>query len=466
MVRWNGEQMGMRLSLSAPVPIVTGVKETFMPVTAVVGAQWGDEGKGHIVDFLAAKAHLVVRFQGGNNAGHTVVNPHGKFALHLIPCGIFYPHVHNVLGAGMVINPQALLDEMRTLAAKGISFTPARFHISERAHVVMPYHILFDQLEEEARGAKKQGTTKQGVGPCYADKAARVGVRMGDLTDEHFLRDYLADIVALKNTVLTRIYHHPPLDYQELLEQALAWGKALGPYIKNTHPLMQQAVREDKQILLEGQLGAMRDLDWGIYPYVTSSSPIAGGASSGAGIPPHRITNVIGVVKAYTTAVGEGPVPAELNDETGKLLREVGEEYGATTGRPRRCGWFDAVATRYAAELCGFSSIAITKIDVLDHMPLINICIGYDIEGTLHTTVPDTRLMARAKPVLEARPGWQQPTTGARRWKDLPPRAQAYLERISELVGVPISMVGVGPHRDDTLVVSNEALLTARSQGA
>lgn len=428
-----------------------------MPVTAVVGAQWGDEGKGRVVDFMASQAHMVIRFQGGDNAGHTVVNNHGKFALHLFPCGVFFPHVHNVLGTGMAINPQSFLTEMKILNDAGLETPPSRLHISERAQVVMPYHVLFDGLEEEARGKNAQGTTKRGIGPCYTDKAARVGIRMGDLVDPEHLRAYLRQVIDVKNRVLTRVFDHDPLSYDDVLEQALAWGRQLAPYIKNTHPLVHQALREDKTILLEGQLGALRDIDWGIYPYVTSSSPIAGGSATGAGVPPHQINNIIGVVKAYTTAVGEGPVPTELDGEMGETLREVGEEYGATTGRPRRCGWFDAVAVRYAAELCGFSSIAVTKIDVLDQLPTLKLCVAYDVDGTRHETVPDTRLMARAKPIYEELPGWQESTTEARAWHDLPPNAQAYLERISELAGgMSIFMVGVGPHRNDTLIVDGQ----------
>ncbi len=426
-----------------------------MPVTAVVGAQWGDEGKGRVVDVLASQAHMVVRYQGGDNAGHTVVNSYGKFALHLMPCGVFYPHVHNVLGAGMAVNPQSFLTEMQMLNDAGLETAPNRVHISERAQVVMPYHLLFDELEEAARGKNAQGTTKRGIGPCYTDKAARVGVRMGDLTDAAYLRVYLRQVLDVKNRLLTRVYDHDPLSYDDVLEHALAWGAQLAPYIKNTHPVVQQALREDRTVLLEGQLGALRDIDWGIYPFVTSSSPIAGGSAAGAGVPPHRIENIIGVVKAYTTAVGEGPVPTELDGEMGETLREVGEEYGATTGRPRRCGWFDAVAVRYAAEICGFSAIAVTKIDVLDQLPTLKVCVAYDVDGTRHETVPDTRLMARAQPVYEELPGWQEPTTDIRDWHDLPANAQAYLERVSELAGgVPICMVGVGPHRDDTLMVN------------
>ena len=338
---------------------------------------------------------------------------------------------------------------MKLLNDAGVETPPSRVHISERAQVVMPYHVLLDGLEEEARGKNAQGTTKRGIGPCYTDKAARVGLRIGDLTDAAHLREYLRHILDVKNRLLTRVYDHDPLSYADILEQLVAWGKELTPYIRNTHPLVQRALQDDRTILLEGQLGALRDIDWGIYPYVTSSSPIAGGSATGAGVPPHKISNIIGVVKAYTTAVGEGPVPTELTGEMGETLREVGEEYGATTGRPRRCGWFDAVAVRYAAELCGFSSIAVTKIDVLDQLPTLKVCVAYDVDGTRHETVPDTRVMARARPIYEEMPGWQEPTTGARMWHELPPNAQAYLERISELAGgVRICMVGVGPHRD------------------
>jgi adenylosuccinate synthase len=422
-------------------------------ITAVVGAQWGDEGKGRIVDYLAQDAGMVIRFQGGDNAGHTVVNHFGTFRLHLVPSGIFNPRTCCIVGTGTVVNPEALLQEMEEqLAPAGISVD--NLWLSERAHVLMPYHRMLDGLQEGARGGAKIGTTGRGIGPAYADKAARTGIRLGDLTRPYYLRARLALVLPGVNRTL-EAFGRPVLDLDGLVEQAAGWGERLGPRIVDTLPMIQEAQREERSILLEGQLGVMRDLDWGAYPYVTSSNPLAGGACAGAGLPPTAITDVVGVVKAYCTAVGAGPFPSELHDETGAHLREVGQEYGATTGRPRRCGWFDGVAIRYAAWLNGFTSLAVTKLDVLDGLPELMICVGYEIDGWRIERMPDTFDLNRAAPVYETWPGWQAPTRDARRWDDLPAAARAYLGRIAELAGVPIGYVSVGAERDALIVLPN-----------
>jgi len=421
-----------------------------MSVTAVVGAQWGDEGKGRIVDYLAQRADMVIRFQGGDNAGHTVMNEYGTFRLHLVPSGIFNPATRCIIGPGTVVNPETLIGEMAELATAGVRLD--NLWLSERAQVVMPYHRLLDGLEETARGSDQIGTTRRGIGPAYADKAARIGIRLGDLTRPDYLRGRLAQALPQKNLALQR-FGRPALAFDDLFEQALAWGKALGPRIVDTLPMVQEAVRADRRVLLEGQLGVMRDLDWGTYPYVTSSNPLAGAACAGAGLPPAAITEVVGVVKAYCTAVGAGPFPTELKDEVGAQLRQVGQEFGATTGRPRRCGWLDAVALPYAAWLNGFTALAITKLDVLDGLAEIKICTGYRLDGELIHHVPDTPDLERCEPVYETWPGWQTPTRGARSWRDLPWQAQAYLRRIETLAGAPIRYISVGPEREQLIVI-------------
>jgi adenylosuccinate synthase len=422
-----------------------------MTVTAVVGAQWGDEGKGRIVDYLAQSADMVIRFQGGDNAGHTVVNDLGVFRLHLIPSGIFNPQTRCIIGAGVVVNPASLLEEMAQVAAAGVSLDNLWF--SERAHVIFPYHRLLDGLEEGARGGAQIGTTKRGIGPAYADKAARNGIRLGDLNRPDYLRTRLAATLTLKNRELAH-FGQPPLYLGELLSEADSWRAALGPRIVDTLPMVRNAVRGGREVLLEGQLGVMRDLDWGIYPYVTSSNPTAGYAAVGAGLPPSAINRVIGVVKAYSTAVGAGPFPVELTDADGARLREVGQEYGATTGRPRRCGWFDGVAIKQAAWLNGFTGLAVTKLDVLDRFAELKLCTGYELDGEIIDRVPDTPDLERVRPVYETWPGWEESTRDARRWDDLPAAARAYLARVSELAETAIDYVSVGPGREQLILLT------------
>jgi len=432
-----------------------------MSVTAVVGAQWGDEGKGRVVDYLADEADLVIRYGGGNNAGHTVVNPHGHFKLHLIPSGIFHPGTRNLLGNGVVINPPALVAELDALAGAG--FDGTNLFISDRAHLVMPYHVLLDQLEELERGAKKLGTTSRGIGPAYVDKVARRGIRVVDLMEPDIFRARLA---ATLPTVRRAVEMHASAvdlaaevaaatDEERVAQDYLAAGERLARHVVDGQALVDEAIERGERILLEGQLGTMRDIDWGIYPYVTSSSPIPGGASLGAGLPAVAIDRVLGVAKAYTTAVGGGPLPTELTDAEGDRLRERGAEYGTSTGRPRRCGWYDAVAVRFSVRLAGYSSIALTKLDVLDGHDRLLVGRAYrdPADAREWTTVPaSTSVYERLEPVYEELPGWQTDTTGCRAWSELPPAAQAYVLRLEELAGVPISHVSVGPERAQMIV--------------
>lgn len=421
-----------------------------MAVTAVVGAQWGDEGKGRIIDYLAQQADMVIRFQGGDNAGHTVVNSYGTFRLHLVPSGIFNPSTHCVVGTGTVVNPEALLEEMKALDEAGVSLD--NLWLSERAQMLMPYHRQLDDLQERARGSGAIGTTKRGIGPAYSDKAARWGLRLGDLHHPQWLRERLEQVTPRKNMNLER-YGQPPLSVDQLYDQCMAWREVLRARIVDSLPMVRQAVEADEKVLLEGQLGVMRDLDWGIYPYVTSSNPTAAYAGAGAGIPPKKITRVIGVVKAYSTCVGAGPFPVELHDEIGRQLRDVGDEYGATTGRPRRVGWFDGVAIDYASWLNGFTDLAVTKLDVLDELAELHVCVGYRLGSQVLTSVPDTATLEMVTPVYETWPGWQQSTRHCRTWKELPARARDYLLRIQELAAVPITWVSVGPERSEMIQV-------------
>ena len=421
-----------------------------MPVTAVVGAQWGDEGKGKVVDTLAQHADFVIRYNGGNNAGHTIQNQHGTFRLHLLPSGIFHPAAQCVIGPGVVINPDALSSEIAEVERVGIS-TVGRLWLSDRAHLIFPHHILTDELEEAARGGSPHGTTKQGIWPVYSDKVARIGIRVGDLERQEHLAEQLEFVADRKSALLRGVYGHEKVEVSALRATCARWYARLRPYITDTHPLVQEALRADRAVLLEGQLGVMRDLDWGLYPFVTSSTTLAGGACAGAGIPPYRITRVLGVAKAYTTAVGSGPMPTELRDSTGDRIREIGQEYGATTQRPRRCGWFDGVAARFAAEVAGFTHLAVMKLDVFDTFETIRIGVAYGLEGRALHTVPHTSLMARVEPVYEDLLGWRVSTHGARRLTDLPVEARTFLRRLEEIVGVPIALIGVGPERRDII---------------
>jgi adenylosuccinate synthase len=421
-----------------------------MSVTAVVGAQWGDEGKGRIIDFLAQEADMVIRFQGGDNAGHTVVNDFGIFRLHLVPSGIFNPQTKCVVGTATVVNLETLLEEMNELAEAGIILD--NLWLSNRAQMLMPYHRQLDGLQEVARGEAAIGTTMRGIGPAYSDKSARWGLRLGDLHHSEWLRQRLEQVVLRKNLTLKH-YGEQPLSVENLYALCMGWRDRLGDRIVDVLPMVRQAVEQDQQVLLEGQLGVMRDLDWGIYPYVTSSNPTAAFAGAGAGLPPSRIDRVVGVVKAYSTCVGAGPLPVELHDEIGHQIREIGQEYGATTGRPRRVGWFDGVAIEYATWLNGFTELAITKLDVLDTLPELKICIGYRLGRETFSSVPETATLEMVSPVYETWPGWQRSTRQCRSWDDLPRAAQRYLRRIEALAGAPIGWVSVGPERSEMFAV-------------
>jgi len=422
-----------------------------MSVTAIVGAQWGDEGKGRVVDYLAQKAEVVIRFQGGDNAGHTVINEKGKFALHIIPSGIFNPKTTCIVGAGTVVNFETMATELASIANAGVD--GSNLFIDRRAHLIMPFHCQLDGAEEASKKSGwAVGTTKRGIGPCYSDKASRVGIRAADILDPSRLRTRLEMLLPQKNRQLA-YYGLPETDVEELMELCEKWRQQFGSQIIDTLPVLRDAIMQKKHVLLEGQLGIMRDLDWGIYPYTTSSNPSAGGACSGAGISPRRIDEIIGVVKAYSTSVGGGPFPTELIDADGEKLRSVGLEFGATTGRPRRCGWFDAVATSFSCWVNGFTGIAITKLDILDTFETIKVCTGYIIDGELVTDLPDTSGQDKAVPVYEEMEGWMSSTAEARTWEDLPVKAQAYVKRLAELTGAPIKFISVGPERDQIIIL-------------
>ena len=422
-----------------------------MPVTAVVGTQYGDEGKGRIIDFLAGNSDLVIRFQGGNNAGHTVVNDKGRFHLHLIPSGVFNPRSTNLIGTGVVVNPDALLKEIEELELSGID--TSGILVSNRAHMLLPHHRVLDGIEEESRGSYSIGTTKQGIGPAYRDKTGRTGVRIGDLKHIDYLKSRLELQLQQVNQVLSS-FGEPLVEIDSLLEQCVDWSAKLSDRIAEPIPLIKDAVESNQRILLEGQLGSMKDLDWGTYPYVTSSNPTAAFASVGSGVPYQHINDVVGVTKAYQTSVGEGPFPGELLDQIGDKLRDIGKEYGVTTGRPRRTGWYDAVAVQHSIWLNGMTSIAITKLDVLDTFEEIKICNSYQLPGgDIINYVPDTPVLEKVTPLFETWPGWKQPTTHVRRWEDLPQEARDYLERLQELAGIPIGYVSVGAEREAMFAV-------------
>ena len=420
-------------------------------ITSIVGAQWGDEGKGRIVDYLAVHSDIVIRFQGGDNAGHTVINEHGKFALHIIPSGIFNPKTTNIVGAGTVVNFETMATELASIAEKGVEVN--NLFIDVRAHLIMPYHCSLDGAQELAKSQKMQiGTTKRGIGPCYSDKATRSGIRAADLLDFDRLKNRLEMALPQKNRELS-YFGLPEVTLDEMLTLCSKWKEQFGDKIIDSVPLVRQAYEDKKKILLEGQLGIMRDLDWGIYPYTTSSNPTAGGATNGAGIAPSRISEVIGVAKVYSTSVGGGPFMTELLDETGKKLQDIGKEYGATTGRPRRCGWFDAVAADFSCWINGFTSVALTKLDVLDSFEKLKVCVAYRVNGEIIKHLPETALQEIAEPIYEEYDGWMSDTTNARKWEDLPKNAQIYCKRLSELIGAPIKYISVGPERDQIIIM-------------
>lgn len=423
-----------------------------MSAVVLIGSQWGDEGKGKITDFLAEKADLVVRYQGGNNAGHTVVVGDQEFKLHLIPSGILYPGSTCIIGNGVVIDPLVLVKELEYLESRGIS--TENLKLSLRAHLIMPYHIRLDELEEERKGANKIGTTRRGIGPAYMDKAARVGIRLVDLLDEEEFAERLKINLDEKNRLFNKIYDTEGFDFKEVFDQYRGYLPKLQKYITDTSVIIHKFLSEKKNVLFEGAQGTLLDMDHGTYPYVTSSHPVAGAACIGAGVGPSEINKTIGVVKAYTTRVGEGPFPTELMDADGDYIREKGHEFGTTTGRPRRCGWLDIVILRYAARINGLNSIAVTKLDVLDHVEKIKLCTAYEYRGQVLMDFPASlKALSECKPIYEEYEGWMSDTSKARKYEDLPENARIYLDRVSELINVPPSIIAVGPNREQTIIL-------------
>lgn len=419
-------------------------------VTLVVGSQWGDEGKGKIMDVVSTTSDVVVRYHGGNNAGHTVINKYGTFPLHLLPSGVFNRKAKVYITNGTVLNLEVLISEIDMINKAGLPLEK-RLSISPRCHIIFPYHQLFDSLFEKARGNKKIGTTGRGIGPVFADKVTYQGIRLIDLLDKVQFSEKLALQLKVKNTII-KAFGEKPLDQKEIEKYFFSYRKKLLPYIKEPYPQIHKAIQQDKKILLEGAQGIFLDNDWGTYPYVTGSNIVPGNANATAGIPPQKITDVIAVVKAYTTRVGAGPFPTELLDTTGDLLRKEGHEFGTTTGRPRRCGWFDAELIRFAAQLSGFTQVAITKLDVLDTFSEIKICVGYSLHGKKVSYYDgDAEFLEKVKPLYKTFKGWNQRTTGITQYKHLPINAQKYLEAIKKEIGVPIKIISVGPARKDTI---------------
>ena len=422
-------------------------------VKAIVGANWGDEGKGKITDMLAQESDIIVRFQGGANAGHTIVNNYGKFALHTLPSGVFYNHTTSIIGNGVALNIPVLFREIQSIVDQGVP--KPKILVSDRAQMVMSYHILFDQCEEERLGGKSFGSTKSGIAPFYSDKYAKIGFQVSELfADESYLRDKIANVCVQKNIILENLYHKPALDPDKLYEELMEYKEMVAPYVCDVSKYLWNAIREGKNILLEGQLGSMKDPDHGIYPMVTSSSTLAAYGAIGAGIPPYEIKQIIAVCKAYSSAVGAGAFVSEIfGNEADELRRRGGDggEYGATTGRPRRMGWFDCVASKYGCRIQGATDVAFTVLDVLGYLDEIPVCVGYEIDGQVTTDFPTTHLLEKAKPVFEKLPGWKCDIRGIRRYEDLPENCRKYIEFVEKHIECPITMVSNGPGRDDII---------------
>lgn len=421
-------------------------------VKAVVGANWGDEGKGKITDMLAKEADIIVRFQGGANAGHTIVNNYGKFALHTLPSGCFYGHTTSIIGNGVALNIPVLFKEIQDIVAKGVPMP--KILVSDRAQMVMPYHVLFDQYEEERLGGKSFGSTKSGIAPFYSDKYAKIGFQVSELFDEELLKEKVVRVCETKNVILEHLYHKPLLNPDELLETLHQYKEMVEPYVCDVSTYLWNAIKEGKEILLEGQLGTLKDPDHGIYPMVTSSSTLAAYGAIGAGIPPYEIKKIITVCKAYSSAVGAGAFVSEIfGDEADELRRRGGDggEFGATTGRPRRMGWFDCVASKYGCRLQGATDVAFTVLDVLGYLDEIPVCVGYEIDGEVTTEFPTTAKLEKAKPILKTLPGWKCDIRGIKNYEDLPENCRKYVEFIEEQIGFPITMVSNGPGRDDII---------------
>ena len=424
-----------------------------MPVTVVIGSQWGDEGKGKVVDLLSDQIDIVARYQGGANAGHTICWCDETFILHLVPSGIFHEGVTCVIGNGVVLDPVAVLDEIRTIEEKGYK-VEGRLLISHNAHLIMPYHKKIEQARERARDAGAIGTTGRGIGPAYMDKFARTGIRVVDLLDRDVLRKKLKRSIEEKNAILKSVYGAEGLDVEAIIEEYVEFDQRIDPYVTDTTQYLCQALAEGKHVLAEGAQGALLDVDFGTYPFVTSSHPTAGGCCTGLGVPPTEVTRSIGIVKAYCTRVGNGPFRTELLDETGERLRRIGPEFGATTGRPRRCGWLDLVALRYTAMINGFTDLAITKLDVLTGLPTLKVCTRYRYDGKETTRFPsEVQTLERVEPLYETLPGWDEDITGVRHFEDLPAAAQDYLHFIAEVMGIKVSLISTGPKRAQTILV-------------
>ncbi|MEK3880898.1 adenylosuccinate synthase [Paenibacillus sp. FSL H8-0122] len=420
-----------------------------MSTVVVVGTQWGDEGKGKITDFLAESADVVARYQGGNNAGHTILIDGKKFKLSLIPSGVFYKEKTCVIGNGMVINPEALIQEINYIHDNG--FDTKNLVISDRAHVIMPYHMVLDALEEDRKGPNKIGTTRKGIGPCYMDKAARNGIRIADLMDAEEFELRLRPLMEEKNQVITQVYGAEPLNVEEILTKYLEYAEVLRGYVTDTSVVLNDAIDADSRVLFEGAQGVMLDIDQGTYPFVTSSNPSAGGVCIGSGVGPSKIQQVIGVAKSYTTRVGDGPFPTELNDATGDYIRETGHEYGTVTGRARRVGWFDSVVVRHARRVSGITGLSLNSLDVLSGLETVKICTGYKYRGDIITHYPASlKMLAECEAVYEELPGWSEDITAAKTLEDLPANTRKYVERVSELTGIPISIFSVGRNREQT----------------
>ena len=421
-------------------------------VKAIVGANWGDEGKGKITDMLGQEADIVVRYQGGSNAGHTIINEYGKFALHLLPSGVFFKHTTSIIGNGVALNIPYLVKEIKSLVDRGVP-TP-KVLVSDRAQIMMPYHILFDQYEEERLGGKSFGSTKSGIAPFYSDKYAKIGFQVSELFDDVVLKDKIASICEVKNVILEHLYHKPAIDQAELFNTLVEYRTLIEPYVCDVAAFLHEAIKEGKNILLEGQLGALKDPDFGIYPMVTSSSTLAAYGAIGAGIPPYEIKSIVTVVKAYSSAVGAGEFVSEIfGEEADELRRRGGDggEYGATTGRPRRMGWFDAVASRYGCRMQGATEVAFTVLDVLGYLDVLPVCVGYEIDGVVTKDFPTTVKLAKAKPVYVNLPGWKQEVRGITNYNELPENCRKYIEFIEKELEVPITLVSNGPGRSDII---------------
>jgi adenylosuccinate synthase len=427
-----------------------------MSAFIVLGAQWGDEGKGKMTDYLAEKAEVVVRFQGGNNAGHTVEVGEKQYKLHLIPSGILYGNKLNVIGNGVVLDPKAMFEEISYLEDLGVKVTPENLVISDRAQIIMPYHKLLDSLKEKARGKNDIGTTGKGIGPCYTDKVERSGIRVCDLLHSEVFKEKLQENIKAKNEIITKVYEENVLDFEAIYNEYLAFAEKMRPYVKDISVIVYDEIKAGKKVLFEGAQGTLLDIDYGTYPYVTSSNTIAGGVCTGAGIGPTMISSAVGIAKAYTTRVGKGPFPTELEDETGEWIREKGFEYGVTTGRARRCGWLDLVILKSSARVSGLTSFVVTKIDTLAGLEKIKVCVGYKLEGKVIDYFPASlEDLAKCEPIYEEFEGWDESASSARSYEELPDNAKKYLRRIEEFTGVKISIVSVGPRRDQTIEVGS-----------